>query len=259
MDSWFSIVLLVVAVVAATGGVYLLRWRIPAEKLRRNNEVAGPIIGLVGVMYAVLVAFVTVTVWEKWSAAEGRSAQEANQIREMLRDVAAFPDSVSHPIRQELQRYIEVVIEEEWPIMATGEELPYLQAALMDDLWQRVRAIQPVGDYQQIWYATLVDRMNDLSGLRQLRLLSCHAAVPGILWIFLIAGGVVTILLTLLFGVESRHAHAAMTAAVAGTIAFLLYLIAGLDLPYSGALQVSPEAFQHVLHHAGQLLTKPQG
>lgn len=248
MDSWFSVLLLVVAVIAATGGVYFLRRRIPAEKLRRNNEVAGPILGLVGVMYAVLVAFVTVTVWAKWYDAEARSAQEANQVRDLFRDISAFPDSISRPIQQELQRYTEVVIEEEWPIMATGEERPRLQLALMDDLWRRVRSIQPVGDYQTTWYSTVVNRMNDLTNYRQLRMLSCHAAVPKIMWVFLVVGGLITVALTFLFGVDSRHVHAAMTAAVAGTTAFLLYLIAALDLPYSGLLQVEPEAFQHTLH-----------
>jgi len=248
MGSWFSILLLVVGVIAATGGVYLLRRRIPAERLQRNNEVAGPIVGLVGVMYAVLVAFVTVTVWAKWYDAETRSMQEANQVRDLGRDVAAFPDSVSGPILRDLQRYTETVIQQEWPIMATGKERPYFQTALMDDLWRRVRGIHPVGDYQTTWYSMLVHRMNELSNYRQLRMLSCHAAVPSIMWAFLIVGGIIIVALTFFFGLESLHAHAAMTAAVAGTTAFLLYLIAALDLPYSGALQVDPEAFQHTLH-----------
>lgn len=256
MDSWFSLLLLALAVLAATGGVYLLRRRVPIEKLQRNNEVAGPIVGLVGVMYAVLVAFVTVTVWEKWYDAEARSVQEANQVRSLFRDISVFPDSISHPIQQELQRYTEVVIQEEWPIMATGEERPYLQSALMDDLWRRVQTIQPVGDYQTTWYSKVVDRMNDLSNYRQLRMLSCHPAVPSIMWVFLVVGGLVTVALTYLFGVDSCHAHAVMTAAVSGTTAFLLYLIAALDLPYAGSLQVNPEAFQHTLHLITATLTK---
>lgn len=257
MDSWLSIMLLAVAVVAATAGVYLLRRWIPAGKLQPNNEVVGPMVGLVGVIYAVLMAFVTVTVWEKWYDAEVRAAQEANQVRSVFRDVAAFPDSVRRPIQQDLKRYTEVVIEVEWPIMATGEDTPRIQSALMDDLWRRVQSIQPVGDYQTTWYAAVVDRMNQLTNARQLRMLSCHAAVPPIMWMFLIVGGVVTIALTLMFSIDSHHAHATMVAAVAGTIAFLLYLIAALDLPYSGALQVDPEAFYHTLHLITASLPQP--
>ncbi|MCC7436968.1 MAG: DUF4239 domain-containing protein [Armatimonadetes bacterium] len=248
MDSWISILLLVLVVVAATAGAYFLRRWIPVERRQRNNEVVGPIIGLVGVIYAVLVAFVTVTVWAKWYDAEAHATQEANQVRGLFHALSAFPDSVSRPIQQDLKHYVEEVIRVEWAIMATGQDTPSIQSALMDDLWRRVQSIQPAGDYQATWYAAVADRMNDLSNARQRRLLSCHAAVPNIMWVFLMVGGIVTIALTLMFGIDSRHAHAAMTAAVAGTIAFLLYLIAALDLPYSGALQVHPEAFQHTLH-----------
>jgi hypothetical protein len=48
-----------------------------------------------------------------------------------------------------------------------------------------------------------------------------------------------------------------MTAAAAGTLAFFLFLILAIDLPFTGGLKLTPEAFQFVLEHAGQFSVSP--
>jgi ABC-type sugar transport system substrate-binding protein len=50
-----------------------------------------------------------------------------------------------------------------------------------------------------------------------------------------------------IFGLESFSAHALMTVALAGSIAFILYLIADLDNPFWGSWRVGTDAFQRAL------------
>jgi ABC-type sugar transport system substrate-binding protein len=50
-----------------------------------------------------------------------------------------------------------------------------------------------------------------------------------------------------IFGLESFSAHALMTVALAGSIAFILFLVADLDNPFWGSWRVGPEAFQRAL------------
>jgi hypothetical protein len=47
------------------------------DQLRLNNEVAGFKFATVGALYAVLLAFAVIMVWEKFSEAENTVAQEA--------------------------------------------------------------------------------------------------------------------------------------------------------------------------------------
>jgi len=47
-------------------GLYLVRRIVGLENLRRNNEVAGVIIGIVGTIYAVVLAFIVVVEWQKY-------------------------------------------------------------------------------------------------------------------------------------------------------------------------------------------------
>ena len=47
------------------------------DKLAKNNEIAGFKFATVGVIYAVLLAFSVIVVWEKFSDAENAVAEEA--------------------------------------------------------------------------------------------------------------------------------------------------------------------------------------
>jgi hypothetical protein len=52
--------------------------------LEQHNEVAGFIIAVIGGLYAVLLAFVVISVWEQFDAAQTDASREANHV-EMLR------------------------------------------------------------------------------------------------------------------------------------------------------------------------------
>ncbi len=57
-------------------GPVLVRRRYPLSLLVKNNEIAGFKFATIGVIYAVILAFAIVAVWEKFSDAELRVLQE---------------------------------------------------------------------------------------------------------------------------------------------------------------------------------------
>jgi hypothetical protein len=58
-------------------GPVLMRHRVGLERLTSNNEIAGFKFATVGVIYAVLLAFAVIVVWEKFRDAETAVLQEA--------------------------------------------------------------------------------------------------------------------------------------------------------------------------------------
>src|SRR6202451_986508 len=58
-------------------GPGLVRRRIRLERLTENNEIAGFKYAALGVLYAVLLAFAIIVVWQKFSDAEADVVQEA--------------------------------------------------------------------------------------------------------------------------------------------------------------------------------------
>jgi hypothetical protein len=52
---------------------------------------------------------------------------------------------------------------------------------------------------------------------------------------------------TYLFGLRSTTVHTLMVAALALTIALVLFIVGALDYPFRGDVRVGPDAFESVL------------
>ena len=86
-------------VVAALVGVHaLLQRRFTSEMLRRHNDVAGYLFSAVGVLYAVVLGFVVVVVWQKYDVSVSNVENEVNAVADLYHDV----DGVSEPARSEV-------------------------------------------------------------------------------------------------------------------------------------------------------------
>jgi hypothetical protein len=116
-------------------------------------------------------------------------------------------------------------------------------------LWDVYSNSEADGPKAQLYYAESLKHLNELSNYRRIRLFTSRGTVPPTLWYLLCSGGIVLVCFTYFFGHESLRAQAAMTAALAGILAFSLFLIDAYDSPYSGAARVAPAPFQLELQH----------
>ena len=104
---WIAVVLLVgVLPLLAMCGPVVVRRFVSLERLRANNEVAGFKFATVGVLYAVLLAFAVVVVWEKFSQAENDRSRDVAQPGERQRRqlLVVHAEAHDHPRRAPQQR-----------------------------------------------------------------------------------------------------------------------------------------------------------
>jgi hypothetical protein len=130
--------------------------------------------------------------------------------------------------------------------MSHGESSPKTQAA-MDNLWQLFREVDPQTNREVALYAESLDRLNQLSDSRRMRVHASGDDIPAVIQILLWGGGLIIIAFTYFFGVKSVRSQALMTAALAGEVAFILFLVVALDNPFHGYVRLSPEPMQHAL------------
>src|SRR5215208_6128231 len=115
---WLSGTLLLgVATLLAMAGPVLVRRRVSLDRLRVNNEVAGFKFATVGVLYAVLLAFAVIIVWEKLSEAEDAATQEAGGVATLFRLADGLGSEAGGPLRKALTNYARIAIAEDWPAM----------------------------------------------------------------------------------------------------------------------------------------------
>ena len=210
--------------------------------MAKHNEVAGFIYAVIGVIYAVLLAFVVIVEWEMFRNADGRVQEEVQCMTSVLRDMQVFDEPQKSLVAQEIVNYAKIVIEEEWALMAKAEASDKAAKSIRR-IFALVAEIKPTTEPQRIWYQETISRLNDFYNARNHRVQAAKAGIPAFMWSVMIAGAVITISFSFLFGTENFWAQALMVAALAGVITLVLLLIVALDHPYSGIIIVTPEAF----------------
>lgn len=242
-----ALLFVAVAIGASLVGLFLVRRSVALATLEQHNDVAGFIIAVVGVLYAVLLGFVTVTVWQQYDSASSSVHSEAISVEALYRDASAFPDGQSQPLQRDLVRYAESVAHDEWETMHTDQQGNKKTDALLGVLWSDLRAVHTNTPDQNAFYSEAITQMNRLEETRSSRLDDAARTLPGVLWVVLLIGAVITVGFTYFFGLSNRAAHALMIAALSSMIGLSFFLILTLDLPFSGSLRVPPKAFQQTL------------
>src|ERR1700744_5314726 len=102
--------IIIVPTSVAIGLQVLVRRSIGVDRLALNNEVAGFIFAIIGVVYAVLLAFVVIAVWEKYSEGQTSVAKESAAAAALFYySEGTEPEAAT--LHQSLIHYLKLVIE----------------------------------------------------------------------------------------------------------------------------------------------------
>jgi hypothetical protein len=235
-----------IVVVLSVGGLVVFRKAVSHTRLEDANPVSGDVFQLAGVLYAVLVAFLVVVVWEQFGDAEDATVSEASAIAELLRDSVAIPAASRPVVQQSLIAYAQDVVDDELPRMRRGEPVEE-ESGPMTAVWSAYLSVQPESRNEIAFFDHDIVKLNDLSAARKLRVSAGDASIPGELWVLLIGGGAVVMAFTFLFGTRDLLIHACAVGLTAALMGFVMYLIFALEHPFVGALSVKPDPYVNVL------------
>lgn len=241
----WGLLCMTVAGILAGFGVRVVRRFVPVDLLSSHNDIAGFIYAVLGVVYAVLLAFVALVVWEQFTDAEARVSEEATYISEVFRDAIVLPDSIADRLRGGIATYVSTVVEDEWPAMARGEESAPTRTAF-SNLWLVMRGYDPPPGQQESWYVEAFYRLNMAAEARQQRLHASHSSLPAVMWFTLLMGALLTVAYACIFGARHAGMHSTFVAALGAMIGLILYTIYALDHPFSGITTVGPDAFEQL-------------
>jgi hypothetical protein len=241
--------IVVTAVALSLGGLVLVRRSVTLSTLESHHEVAGFILAVVGVVYAVLLAFVVIVTWEQYEEARADADREAALVEGLHRTAGAFPTG-GPQLQTAVRGYMQSVVEQEWPEMEEHQKESRDTDEALDKVWKTLEAARPQGRKQTEFYDQAVTDLVDTSDLRRMRVLTSETHLPVPVWVVLIAGGLISVGFTYFFGVRSFVAQALMIGAFAAITGLVLFLILSLDLPYTGDVAVGPDAMEEVLEEA---------
>jgi hypothetical protein len=249
---WLVALLVVAAAeIYSIGLMILCRVRWGTTFLSLNNEVAGFKFAVVGVLYAVLLAFVVIAVWEDYRDTEAAVRNEAKALVDLHQVANVLPDPGGSSIRRHLIAYAKQVRHSEWHTMAEGvasqaaaRDLNHLSQALFDGRPQEPKDIA--------LYQHALRLLPVISDNRNERLDSSNGSVPAVLWLVMLAGSLITLGYPSFFGTSSLTAQVLMTAALAALVALTLFVGLVLDFPFTGEVHISPAPFDQALEQMEQ-------
>jgi len=263
MPVWLALMLF--AAIPAFVAVLLhdrFRRIVPSDRLIPHHDVAGFLVSIVGLLFAVVLAFLVAAAWAAFDAAQRNADSEASDLAETFATTTVLSEPTRTTTRRLLADYAFLVRDQEWPMLIDGRQDPRAREII-------VRAFTTVASSQAPKSATVAQALEHssaqqlvttnleaLSADRRRRLLDASVHIPGALYLALVMGWILLLAFVFLFGC-SRVLQLTMTALVTAMIGLLFGLIVEFDRPYGNGIRVSPEAWTLVIdnHHLERFRT----
>ena len=247
IPAWlFCLLMIVVYVTISITSLLIIRKYYPHQKCKLHNDIAGFIFATLGVIYAVLLAFIVVITWQDFDKAQDVTVNEANCIATLYRDSTPFPAEFRAELKSELTNYVKNIINEEWQMMAKGQRSASVQK-IQAELWELYSGFQPKNETQKIFLAESVKKLNQAAEMRRQRIIYASSGINPLLYFVLISGSFITIAFTMLFGTENIIPHLIMTSLLAAMIAISLFTVMAMDYPFTGDICIKPDVFISML------------
>jgi hypothetical protein len=245
-----ALFLVVIPTLIAMCGPVVIRRKIGLDRLITNNEIAGFKFATVGVIYAVLLAFAVIVVWERYSDAETAVLQEAGASATLYR-LASGSDVAAVATREALSKYLKLAIEQDWPRMQKEGASDDARKAL-DNIYIAAIAMSADSVSRPAVMTEIFKQLDIITQSRRTRIQLAEGIVPGMLWAVLFSGAILTVGFTFFFGTENLAAQVMMTG-ILSTIVFMgLLVIISIDHPFTGPVHIDSEALQRVLEDFGR-------
>jgi len=236
-------VLVLVAVVIATGGLLLTRKYFDPHRLRSNHEVGGYLIAIVGTLYSVLLGLIVVDAMGKFQSARDVTEREANCLANVYILSGRLPAATRTAIRKDCLDYANAVVEVEWADMQNAQECPNARR-LAVKMQETLMEFEPTTENQKGLYPQLIADTSELWKCRRERINIATNGTPIVEWITLVVGAFITIFFTYFFDVGETKVQVVMTAMVATLISLNLYLVLVFGYPFTGDMRLSPQSFR---------------
>lgn len=225
----------------------VIRKNLSHETLKENHEVGGFIYNAVGIIYAVLIAFVVFAIWTSQQETNSKIEQEASNLLDLYYDASIFPDSSKKEIQSIIRDYAGRVTNEEWSAMSVGNRDSVATRILI----KLNRFYLSMDGSQLINKDVLTEeikKMDEVREFRRHRLYSSRQNMPDILWLVILVSSVIMIVFTFFFSTRNKRHQYIMTAFLVFVCVNVIYLIFVLDNKFTGYHAIKPEAFDQLMN-----------
>jgi Protein of unknown function (DUF4239) len=207
--------------------------RVSPEGLLHDAVPGAAVFGVLGVAFAVILAFVLFLGFESYLRASEGASREAVAVTQLARVSRLFPAEESETLRDDLGCYARAVISDEWPLMREGRESEVVLGWLANI--ETTIDEMPIDDsVSEVALGHWLDEMAVRREGRRTRLAESSSTIPGAVWSMLVLGAVLTVAYMVVFADRRERwwTQAVMVGSIAALIVSGLLVINFLDRPF---------------------------
>ena len=178
---------LAIAITAACGGQTYVHRRFRSQDFIAHNEVGGIIIAVTGTLFAVVLGFLTVVVWQQYTNARQVVVSETSAATDAWHTAVGLPLPVRERVRADMARYANVMINREWPDMRRGSFDLEAVMIVMDAI-DAAGSFVPANTGEANAQMATLQQLGVLHDARQQRIAINHGGVSWFEWLVLLIG-----------------------------------------------------------------------
>jgi amino acid transporter len=253
--SYVAFILIVLAcAAAATGFSYAVHRLVHVDTRRRHQEVGSAVFLQLGVLFAVLLAFVFSEAYGEYGAAQQAIDLECGALHATAMIASSLPAPEARDLLGLEAAYIQAVIQYDWPEMRDHRRDSPQAVAALTELFQHTARLPVAGPADIAVKTQLLDLLSTAHAERAVRLYQAHNGLPVVLWVVLITFSVLLMIFVTYSGVEHYHWLLLFVVTFAVCVSAILALVGLLNYPFQGALALTPEDFALRLDNVMALL-----
>lgn len=250
--------LIALAALAAMIAALIMQRLVAVDLRRKHHDVGSTVFLQLGVVFAVLLAFVFDEAWSEYNQAAAAIDLEVGALHAVGMIAATLPSPQAVAILTKERAYIESVVSHEWPVMAAHRTEDLSTDLKLQALLQDVADLGVPGD-QREKKAAMLSLLAEAHAQRETRIFQAGSGIPGALWCVLIAFTITLGLFVSLSEIPYRSTAATISACFAAGIASILVVARLLDYPFEGALALHSTDFVDVFGKITALLAGARG
>ncbi len=256
MSFFGSITAILIATLVAGFITTLIHRFIDGEFRRRHHDVGSVVFLQLGVVFAVLLAFVFSEAWSEYDEAAKSINLEVSALHGVAMMAATLPPADAKPILAAEKAYLSSVVDEEWPKMTNVRKEDRKTDDLLTHLVQSIANLRLADPDERDKKNAILSLLADAHKQRETRIYQAQNGIPVPLWWVLIGFTMTLALFVSLSAVEYASTAIIIAACFTAGTTSILIMARLLDYPFEGALGLRSSDFSEVIEKVSGLLNQ---
>jgi len=211
---------------------------------RNPNMVVGMLLNAFSLYYGVLLALLSIAVFENYGKAQDAVGREASDIIALYRTFDAYPEPLRTTLPNTIRQYLDEETGPGWASQRT-DQASTRGTQLVDQLSRQLLSFKPDRDSgEDLIHQAALRTFESFLEQRRLRIQAAGTRVPRVIWSVVLVGAALNVFILWLFDLK-RTTHFILGGVLMIFIGLVVYMVGVLDRPFHGAHGLKPDDLIH--------------